>query len=142
MREIEAWAALLCQNRAWARLLDVHDPVAAQLLRNAARRALAAGSDDATAVDRAFRSELGKVQLAPSRPGPQRDRLADYQADRVVLAYRWLTGEAPPAGDPYDAARPVADSALYRLGAAAFRAHGVPWRASRILAAIRRLRLS
>jgi hypothetical protein len=55
-----------------------------------------------------------------------------------VLAHRWLTGEAPPAGDPYDATKPVADSALYRLGEAAFREHGLPWYASRLKKAIRR----
>jgi hypothetical protein len=67
MREIEAWAALLRQSRAWARLLDVHDLVAGQLLSLAARRAHDADADAAT-VDAAFRRELARITLRPPAP--------------------------------------------------------------------------
>ena len=130
MRDLSPWAALLGDNRAFAILLDVHSPEAASVLSWAARRAAGVGEE--------FRNELVGMRLAPVRRGRRKDRLAGYLADNVVLAYRRLTGEAPPLGDPYDAARPVSESSLYRLGEAAFRAHGLPWYASRIQDAAQR----
>jgi hypothetical protein len=131
MRDLELWAMLLRNDRVWAVLLDVQTPVAAALLHTAAWRARAGGGED-------FRRALKEITLAPARPGPPRDWMSDFLADRVVLAYRWLTPEAPPAGDPYDATRRIAESAVYRLGEATFRSQGLAWHASRLQKAIRR----
>jgi hypothetical protein len=130
MRDLPGWATLLHASRVWAALLDVRSPIAASMLHTAARRA--------QGDPQRFRDELADFMLTPARRGPKRDRLPDYLADQVVLAYQWLTGGPPPLGDPYDDARSVAGSALYRLGEVTFREHGVRWHASRVLKAARR----
>jgi hypothetical protein len=82
------------------------------------------------------------VTLGPTKSGRKPERMADYLADNVALAYRWLTGEQPPRGDPYDHGRGLADSPFYKLGRAAFRAHGLRFLLSRLQAAARRMRLN
>jgi hypothetical protein len=84
-----------------------------------------------------FTGEAEAVE--PPAPGPRDDRAADYLADKVALAYRWLTVRLPPAGNIYQ--RPaLLEDAYYRLGKAAFDRHGIGWRPRRLMLAASRAR--
>jgi hypothetical protein len=102
-----------------------------------------------------FLDELGKVRMemqakrftgeaeavASPAPGPRDDRAADYLADNVAKAYRWLKDELPPAGNIYQ--RPaLLEGPYYRLGQAVFAMHGIAWRPRRLMLAASRARRS
>jgi hypothetical protein len=95
------------------------DPIAGPVLRGMIRRS---GGEPER-----FSGELAKVRTRPpGRRGPKDNRRDDYLADNVARAYRWLTGKQPPAGNVRQ--RPELESdGYYRLGAAVFALHGIPW---------------
>jgi hypothetical protein len=82
----------------------------------------------------------GETQaVGPPPPGPKDDRVADYLADNVARAYRWLRHELPPAGNIYE--RPaLLEGPYYRLGRAVFAMHDIGWRPRRLMLAASRAR--
>jgi hypothetical protein len=84
-----------------------------------------------------FAGEAEAVE--PPRPGPKDNRIADYLADNVARAYKWLTDEPPPAGNVYGHPR-LLEHAYHRLGEAVFEMHGVDWLPRRLMLAASRAR--
>jgi hypothetical protein len=86
---------------------------------------------------RRFTGEAEAVE--PPLPGPKDNRAADYLADNIARAYRWLKDELPPAGNIYQ--RPaLLGGPYYRLGQAVFAMHGIGWRPRRLMLAASRAR--